>query len=89
MIHRPSAENRAQGSLLSPSCPGLPAVMPDSAFPLIGRKVNVNVGTLCDERLRRKPDRGGPCHVLMSGLSIMQYLMREQADITGTYSQLH
>ena len=31
-------------------------------------------------------DSGGPCHVLMSGLSIMQYLMREQAEITDIAS---
>ena len=31
-------------------------------------------------------DSGGPCHVLMSGLSIMQYLMREQAEITHIVS---
>lgn len=82
MIHR----GAAQGSLLSPSCPRLPPVMPDSTFPLIGGEVKCKCWNALWRATARRPDRGGPCHVLMSGLSIMQYLMREQAEITDIFS---
>ena len=86
MIHSRPAEHRVHCCLL-PVQDCLQTRQPDSVFPLIfsWRSQNVNVGALCED-WEDWGARGGPCDVLMSGLSIMQYLMREPAEITDIFS---